>query len=119
MVAILAGVNELALPAAVLQQRRAHSILRLRELRLKQHVCMTADSLVAEPAVELFRTAIPVRDGIVHVPHEDGVVRELEQICLLTERVLRRLIPQGEKAGDSDRRKTDDATDEGRTRIRR
>ena len=46
-------------------------------------MCHFADRLLALPSVELLGPVIPVRDDVVHVTDEDGVMREVEESRLL------------------------------------
>src|SRR5207245_791085 len=60
-----------------------------RKDRLHQRVGDLPHRLLARPTIELLRTPVPIADHILHVPHEYGVVGEIEQARLLLEAVLR------------------------------
>ena len=77
-------VHELTLPAAGAQQLRVDFIKRRRENRLQQLVSIhLADHFRCRPPVEFLGAAVPVGDDILHVTHENAVVREIEEVGLL------------------------------------
>ena len=73
-----------------------------------------AESLFARPSVKLLRAAVPVGDHVVQVARDDGVVGDVEQARLLTQHESGRLALQGEKRGDDDGKKADQAAGERR-----
>src|SRR5215469_8608715 len=42
-----------------------------------------SDRFFRTPSVQLLSTAVPVSDNVVHIANEDGVMRKVEQACLL------------------------------------
>src|SRR5207244_349785 len=90
------GVNELALPTAAAAQRVGDALERFGERGLQKLVGDLADRLRGLPSVELLRAAVPVRDDVVHVADEDGVVREVEKAGLLAQRFLALLALEGD-----------------------
>ena len=74
-----------------------------------------AEGLFARPSVEMLRATIPVGDHVVQVARDDGVVGDVEQARLLTQREGSSLALQGEKRGDDDGKKADQAADERRS----
>src|SRR6478735_7757435 len=79
------GVYELAFPPAATQQLRVNLIKRCREDRLQQLVSSNplSDHILCRPPVELFGRMVPVGDDIIHVAHENAVMREIEETGLL------------------------------------
>src|SRR5262249_61853726 len=55
------------------------------EDRLHELVKDLADCLLASPSIPLLGTAIPIGDDVIHVSHEDRVVREVEEASLLAQ----------------------------------
>ena len=82
-------VDELTLPAPRASQLGHDLVERGGEDRPRAGVRHGADGLRLRPPVELFRTAVPVGDDVVLVANEDGVVRQIEERRLLTERFFR------------------------------
>ena len=50
-----------------------------------------ANRLLCRPPVQLFGAAVPVGDDVMHVTHENGVVREIEEVGLLPQLLFRPL----------------------------
>src|SRR4029077_14326491 len=73
------------------------------EYRVQQLVSSNlADHFLCRPPVELLRAAIPVRDDIVHITDENGVVREVEETSLLAQD-FERLAPFDHQTGNDQR----------------
>src|SRR3954462_11334166 len=81
--AIAAGMNQFSFPPASLEQDGIYFLERRWEGGLGEFVSDTADGLFARPTVAFLGASIPVGDNVVHVADEDGVVREIEETCLL------------------------------------
>lgn len=56
----------------------------------------------ADPSLQLCGAAIPISDDVVHVAHEDRVVREVEEASLLAQG-FERLAPFGHQASNDQR----------------
>ena len=76
-------VDELSLPAARAEQLFIDLFERCGEDRLHEPVGDLPDGLVPRPSVQFFGPTVPVGDHVVHVAHENRVVREVEQAGLL------------------------------------
>ena len=74
-----------------------------------------AEGFFTRPSVKMLRAAVPIGDHVVQVARDDGVVGNVEQARLLTQREGGRLALQGEKRGDDDGKKADQAADERRS----
>jgi hypothetical protein len=72
-------------PPTLVLKGHVGSINRHRESRFEQAMGDLAYGLVPCPAVHLFCTAIPEGESALHVPDENGIVGELEQIGLSPE----------------------------------
>jgi len=86
-VVIVTSNSERQLPDPFLRRCIFHRIEFPTGARLQQilrerlgHLNL-ADRLVLCPAIQLFGAAIPERDDVVVVAHEDCVVREIEKVC--------------------------------------
>ena len=90
--AVRLGVREFALPSIRLQQLLPNFLERLRKNRVQQIPRSSANRLLSCESVEFFCSSIPVGDDRIHIPHEDGVVREVEQAGSLLDSDLE-LIP--------------------------
>src|SRR2546428_497290 len=77
-------VNEFALPAPRANQLSRDVFQRCGEDRLVQLVRIPPDGLVPRPPIQFLRAPVPVGDHIVHIAHEDRVVRQIEQRRLLS-----------------------------------
>ena len=77
------GLVQLAFPAARPEQLGPDLLGRDREHRPQELVRALADRLLGRVAEQLLGALVPVGDHVVHVAHEDGVVREIEQAGLL------------------------------------
>src|ERR1035438_2015819 len=75
---------ELAFPPAGAQQLRANFIHRYRELGLQELVTVLSDCLLCRPSVQFLSPSIPIRDDVVDIADENGVMREIEQVGLLS-----------------------------------
>ena len=69
-------VDDLSFPAASAEQFRIDLFKGCWEDRLQELVRDLADCLLSGPSIQLHGTAIPVGDDVIHVAHEDRVVRE-------------------------------------------
>jgi hypothetical protein len=79
------GMDELPLPPVGAEQLRIDFCQRLGEARVQDLVSSLADRLLAVPPVEPLGTAIPISDDVVHVAHENRVMREVEEAGLLSQ----------------------------------
>src|SRR5207253_1625414 len=77
-------VNELTLPAPGANQISRDVFQRCGEDRLVQVVRLLADGLVPLPPIQFLRAPVPVGDHVVHIAHEDRVVRQIEERRLLS-----------------------------------
>jgi hypothetical protein len=71
-------VQELPLPAPGAEQRFRDLIERRGEDGLQELVRHLAECFFSFPPVELLRSAIPVRNHIIHAPDQDRVVYEIK-----------------------------------------
>ena len=71
-----------------------------------------SDRLVPLPAVQLLSTQIPIRDDVVHVANEDGVVRQVEEAGALLYDQVRRLVLQRKESRGPDCREAHEAPDQ-------
>src|SRR3977135_3607438 len=95
-------MGEFPLPPAGAEQLRIDFCQRLGEARLQDLVTGFVDRLLAVPSVESLGTAIPVGDGVGHIPNENRVMREVEEARLLAQH------PFGLLALDGDAREMGD-----------
>ena len=105
---ICPGVHEFAFPAAGAQQLRVDLFKRRREDRLHELVRDLADRLIALPSVEFRSAQIPVSDDVIHVAHEDRIVRQVEKSGVLAQHGRSCLVFQGEKRRRSNRQEADE-----------
>src|SRR5690606_32653966 len=87
LVAVLAALTDCASPFAALGHR-LHGGLEDLALLVQQQVGALADRFLRAVAVEAFRAAVPVTDAMFHVPHQDRILRAVEQGGLLRQALL-------------------------------
>ncbi len=85
--AIMAGVDQLAFPAAGADELGVYLSQRQREPGLQDRLGRTTEHVGLLPAIQLFSTAVPEanRPG-VQVPDKNGVVCQIEELGLLGQR---------------------------------
>src|SRR5262249_34243818 len=76
-------VDQLAVPTPGSKQLVPDLLERKGKYGVQELVCDSSDRILHRPAVQLLGSAIPVSDSIVHVAHENRVVREIQQAGLL------------------------------------
>ena len=81
-------MQQIAFPSACLNQFRFDFLQRPREDRLEQVVNNFAHRFLCGPGVPLLGSTIPILDDPVHIHDENGVVGEIEEICLGTKTCL-------------------------------
>ena len=81
-------MDELPLPAARAEQLRLDHFEQCGEDGLRELVRHGADRVLPRPPVEFLGTAIPVGNDVAHVAHEHGVVRQIEEVSLLPQRLF-------------------------------
>src|SRR5262249_29114531 len=54
-----------------------------RKNGMQQILCASSDRLFRRPAIQLFRTVVPIRDHTTHIANKNRIVRQIEQVCLL------------------------------------
>ena len=113
LVAAFTPVDKLALPATGTEEFGADVGDRCGKDRAQQRGRLLSDRLRARPAIKLLGTFAPVADGIGVVAHEDGVVRQVQQVRLVLERECRLAVLQREKGGDENGSEADQATHHG------
>jgi hypothetical protein len=59
-------------------------IERQREFGPQELVTVLPDRLICRPSVQFLSSSVPIRDDVVEIAHENGVMREIEQIGLLS-----------------------------------
>src|ERR1700730_13964743 len=84
MPAVARRVSELALPAPGARQRFRDLLERSGKYRLQELMRDLAERLVPSPSIELLGAAIPVGDLVARIADENRVVREFEELHLLT-----------------------------------
>src|SRR6266508_244274 len=72
-------VYELSFPAARPEQLRIDLFERRGKDRLHELVRDLADRLLTLPSVEFLRATVPEGNDVIHVAHEDRIVREVEE----------------------------------------
>ena len=111
---IALGVDDLPVPAAGPDNLREDFLEGLRKVRLQQLVRDLAERLVCAPAVQLLGAAVPIGDDVVHVAHQDRVVRKVKKAGLPHQRCGGFLIPQREERGNADGEQAHQAPQKGR-----
>src|SRR6266508_912274 len=98
--AVALRVYELSFPAARPEQLRIDLFEPCGKDRLRELVSDLADSLLTLPSVEFFRATVPEGDDVIHVAHEDRVVREVEEFGALAQRLFCALLvlPSAQRA---------------------
>src|SRR5262249_20159430 len=94
---------KLSLPAARSKQLLINLFEPFGEDRLQELVSDLADRLLSVPSVQFLGAAIPVGDHVVHIAHEDRIVREVKEASLLAQH-FKRLAHFGHQASNDQRR---------------
>jgi hypothetical protein len=70
-------VHQLAFPSACARHFLLDQLKSDWEHRFEQHLNDSAHGMLGRPSVQLFRAAIPVLDGAIHIENDNGVMREI------------------------------------------
>ena len=81
----LGGVFDLTFPPALFQQVRLYLPERHGKNCLQQAVRNMAGRLLLGIPIGFLGTAIPEADASIEIAHHDGVVRKVEQVCLVSQ----------------------------------
>lgn len=77
-------MSEFALPAPRANQLSPDVFQRRGEDRLVQVVRILADGLIPRPPVQFRCAPVPAGDHVVHIAHEDRIVRRIEECRMLS-----------------------------------